>query len=154
MPTHPAFPAGSRKTWANTGSCQTVLHALKEVDVKHGVRGYLLSLYGDGQHVHCPKSRRSKKRNKPPRAESPSAVSCCVIVMVVGDLLRKSSQQLEPKRPETEFKTQLLKKTDTWIPDIFAAQAADGGMRADESSARDANHSGLDHGAIALVAAL
>jgi class 3 adenylate cyclase len=136
-------------------SWQPFLHDLKEVEVKHGVRVHLFNLYtGEAGNASLPeKVRRSKKRNsRPALIAIGGVVVVAVIVIAVVLLLRNRPPTVKPLRPETEFKTQLLKKTDTWIPDIFAAQAADGGMRAVISGATPTTQAWTT--AQALVAAL
>lgn len=114
-------------------SWQPFLHDLKEVEVKHGVRVHLFNLYtAEAGNAALPeKIRRSKKRiSRTTVITSAAVVLLTVIAAVAALLLWNRPSATRPLRPDVEFKTQLLKKTDTWIPDIFAAQAADGGMRA------------------------
>lgn len=113
---------------------QPFLHDLKEVEVKHGIKMHVFNLH-DGE-VGNPKLPEKVRRSKRSSTLLP-AIGFVLILLVAGlaiwaYLRRNSDTPPSPvaQRPEIEFTRLLQKKRDAWVDSLFAAQAADGGLKA------------------------
>ena len=116
---------------AQYSSWQPFLHDLKEVEVKHGVRVHLFNLYtGDAGNAALPqKVIQHKKRGLNVYVLGIAAI--VLIGLIVGLVLvkRRSGPPARVLKPESEFQAAFRKKTNAWVADAFATQAANGGMR-------------------------
>lgn len=110
------------------------LHDLEEVEVKHGIKMHVFSLHND--EVGNPELPEKVRRKKKSSMVLPIAAAVVVLALVgiAAWALWRTSTPEAPATPqlppETEFSSVLEKKRDPWIDSIFAAQAADGGLKA------------------------
>jgi class 3 adenylate cyclase len=114
---------------------QPFLHDLKEVEVKHGIKMHVFNLHdGDVGNPQLPE--RIRRSNRTSKILPIAAIVVLLLAVAVGSwvyLRGRSASDVQPavpQRPEREFTVLFQKKTDSWVDSLFAAQAADGGLKA------------------------
>ena len=116
---------------------QPLLHDLNEVEVKHAVKVHLFNLYTDEVGNPAPPGTVKKRKKK---AVTPWLIAAALAVLIIPIaivvfLKTRTSTPSRPSKPETEYRTLLTRKADTWADTVFAAQGADGGIKMSPSSA-------------------
>ena len=111
---------------------------MNEVEVKHAVKVHLFNLYTDEVGNPAPPGavkKRKKQAVKPWVIAAALAIVIVPIAVVVFLKTRASTPASRPSKPESEYRTLLQRKADSWADTVFAAQGADGGIKMSPSSA-------------------
>lgn len=122
---------GQYSTW------QPLLHDLKEIEVKHGVRVHVFNLYTD-EVGNAALPEKIKKRKTRSLTVPAIALAALLLIAAVSAflLLRKGGTSgPDSMRAESEFVPLLQRKADSWVESIFSSQAAGGGIKASPSGA-------------------